>query len=122
MQSTEAAAAVSRTTSSGGPAPASPGQRDGTPSRTDDRNPNGRFAVGNRCSWRHGKRSAAAVERRKAGAVARKTAATILARLNLLPAYRCRPRQLRPDQYRHLDPEGLELLARLGVLGVPSDL
>jgi hypothetical protein len=103
-------------TSSGGPAAAFPGQRDSASARTDDRRPDGKFAIGNRCSRRHGKRSAAAVERRKAGAVARKMGATVLAQLGLLPAYRCRPRPLRPDQLRHLDPVGLELLRRLKVI------
>lgn len=85
--------------------------------RTDGRMSNGRFAPGNRCSRRHGKRSIAATERRKAGAAGRKVAAAILARLNLLPAYRCRPKPLREDQRRHLDLVAAELLVRLGVIG-----
>jgi hypothetical protein len=97
---------------------ASPKHCGGVLARTDDRRPDGKFAVGNRCSRRHGRRSAAAVERRKAGAVARKVAATILVQLGLLPAYRCRPRRLRADQLHHLDPVGLELLRRLGVPGI----
>jgi hypothetical protein len=96
---------------------ASPGQCGDTLARTDDRRPDGKFAIGNRCSRRHGKRSASAVLKRKQGAVARKMAATILAKLRLLPGYRCRPRRLRDDQVPHLDPAGLALARRSGVLG-----
>jgi hypothetical protein len=104
-----------RATSSGAAASPSPGQCAGISARIDGRMSNGRFAPGNRCSRRHGKRSIAATEKRKAGATARKLAATILAKLNLLPAYRCRPRPLRPDQLRHLDPAGLAVMQRLGL-------
>jgi hypothetical protein len=107
-----------RATPSGAPAPAPAGQCNGPLARTDDRRLNGKFAVGNRCSWRHGKRSAGAVERRKVGAASRKAAGLILARLGLLSGYRHRPRPIREDQMRHLGAEALELLARLGVLGV----
>jgi hypothetical protein len=117
MPSTEAA--VSCTTSSGGPAPASPGQRDRISARTDVRASGGQ--PGNRNRWVHGKRTAGAVLRRKQGAAARKVAAAILAKLDLLPGYRCRPRPLREDQVPHLDPEALAVMRRLGVLEISHE-
>jgi hypothetical protein len=54
--------------------------------------------------------------RRKAGAANRKAAAAILARLDLLNGYRCRPRPLRPDQIPHLGAEAVALLARMGMI------
>jgi hypothetical protein len=105
----------SRATSRAPTAPGT-GQCLGALAQLDGRLPNGRFGPGNRFSQQHGRRSARAVLKRKRGAVARKLAATILARLGLLPAYRCRPRPLRDDQRRHLDREGLEVLRRLGII------
>lgn len=93
----------------------SPGQCAGISAQTGVRRPGGQPHNQNRQV--HGGRSARAVLKRKTGAASRKAAGLILARLDLLPAYRCRPRPLRPDQLRHLDPEGLALLRRLGVLG-----
>jgi hypothetical protein len=95
---------------------ADPAAKSVATSAQTDRRPNGQFAVGNRCGRRHGKRSTAAVLRRKQGAVARKLAAMILAKLDLLPAYRCRPRPLRADQVQHLDREAMAVIVKLGTL------
>jgi hypothetical protein len=70
----------------------------------------------NRNRWVHGRRSSDAVLRRKRGATFRKLAAMILAKLGLLPAYRCRPRPLRADQVHHLDREAMAVIAKLGTL------
>jgi hypothetical protein len=105
---------------SGTIAAASPWQDHGILARTDGRLPNGRFSAGNRFSRRHGKRSAGAVQRRKQGAVGRKLAAAVLAKLHLLPGDRCRPKPLRVDQLQHLDPDGLALLRRLEVASAGS--
>jgi hypothetical protein len=104
-----------RATSSGAATATSPGQCDRILAQTDK--PRRGAQPGNRLAWRHGRRSADAVLRRKAGAASRKAAAAILVQLGQLGQYRCRPRPIRVDQLQHLDPVGLELLRRLGVGG-----
>jgi hypothetical protein len=116
VQRAETAVTASpRATSAEAVAPAFPRQGGGVLARTDGPIRRRGAQPQNTNALRHGKRSAAAVERRKQGATARKVAAAILVQLRLLPAYRCRPRPIRPDQLRHLDVEGLELLRRLGL-------
>lgn len=70
----------------------------------------------NRNAWRHGRRTAAAIQRRKANAASREAAGLILAKLRLLGDYRYRPRAIRHDQLPHLGAEAVALLARLGVI------
>jgi hypothetical protein len=72
---------------------------------------------GNRCRWVHGRRSAAAVQRRKQGAATRKTALWLLALLDALNGYRARPSPLRPEQTALLDAQGRALARALGVPG-----
>lgn len=81
------------------------------PARIGVRHPGGQ--VGNRNRWVHGRRSAAAVKRRKAGAAGRKAAGLILARLGSSARVRCR--LVRLDQLQHLGVEALAMLTRLGV-------
>ena len=99
------------------------GQCVAAPARTDGRRPDGRFAAGNQCSRQHGKRSSAAIERRKTGAAGRKVAGLILAQLGALPGYRHRPRPLRRDQAELLalvDSAGLAAAASLGLALGPA--
>lgn len=91
-----------------------PGQRETAPAHTGVRRPGGQ--VSNRNRWVHGKRSAAAVQRRAAGAAGRKVAAWALALIGT-PA-RVRPRPIRPDQLRHFDRDELAMLAWLAVPGM----
>jgi hypothetical protein len=68
---------------------------------------------GNSNRWVHGRRSVAAIHRRKTGAASRKLAATILVSLHALPGYRCRPRPLRKEQFLLLDPVGRRIALEL---------
>jgi hypothetical protein len=95
----------------------SPGQCDRIHAQTGGQKRHRGAEFGNRRAWRHGRRSAGAVLRRKTGAASRKAAGLILARLDLLNGYRHRPRPIREDQRRHLGAEAVELLARLDLLG-----
>jgi hypothetical protein len=104
-----------------GLAAAFPGPRDGIPARTGVRPPGGQ--PGNRNRWVHGRRSAAAIERRKTGAAGRKAAAWVLVQLDALPGYRCRPRTMRADQVALLavvDPAGLRIAEALGMMLGPA--
>lgn len=92
-----------------------PGRSAAAPAHTSEQTRRRGAELGNQRAWRHGKRSAAAIERRAAGAAGRKAAGLILARLDALAGYRHRPRPIRLDQRRHLDLEAQDLLARLGV-------
>jgi hypothetical protein len=104
-----------RATSSGAATATSPGQCDRILAQTDK--PRRGAQPGNRLAWRHGRRSADAVLRRKAGAASRKAAAWVLVQLDALPGYRSRPRPVRSDQLQHLDHDGLVLLQGLRVGG-----
>lgn len=86
--------------------------------QTDEQKRRRGAEVGNQRAWRHGRRSADAILRRKAGAAGRKAAAWVLVQLDALPGYRSRPRPLRSDQFQYLDEEGLGLLQRLGAFVV----
>jgi hypothetical protein len=90
-----------------------PDQCDRIPAQADGQKRHRGAEFGNQRAWRHGRRSAGAVLKRKTGAASRKAAGLILARLDLLNGYRHRPRQIRPDQLPHLGAEAVELLRRL---------
>ena len=101
----------------GGPASRAPGSLDGSVAQLGGRGPDGRFAVGNACSRRHGRRSRRAELRRAETAAAMKLARHLLVAAAAMPG-RCRPRRLRPDQVKLLaavDPAGLRVAAALGV-------
>jgi hypothetical protein len=93
----------------------SPGQCAGIQSRTGEQKRHRGAEFGNQRAWRHGRRSAGAVLKRKTGAASRKAAGLILARLDLLNGYRHRPRSIRDDQRQYLGAAAVELLARMGL-------
>jgi hypothetical protein len=117
VQRAEAAALGSSCeTSAGASAAASTARGDRIQAQTSEQKRRRGAPLGNRRAWRHGRRSAAAIEKRKAGAASRKAAGLVLVKLGLLGPYRHRPRPLRHDQLPRLDAEGLALLRRLKVL------
>jgi hypothetical protein len=101
-----------------GPTACSTGEYEGGLAQLDGRTPRLRGGQPqNTNAMKHGRRSRRAELRRAKTAVTLKAAAWVLVQLDALPGYRCRPRPVRADQLAHLDGAGLELLARLEVIG-----
>ena len=68
--------------------------------------------AGNSNAWKHGGRSAEAIEARRRRSAHMKAAGLLLARQGML-THRCRCKPVRPDQIRFLPPEWLPIVAPL---------
>jgi len=81
-------------------------------SQPNNQKPRRGAPAGNSNAWKHGGRSAEAIEARRRRSALMKGAGLLLARQGML-THRCRCKPVRPDQIRFLPPEWLPIVAPL---------